>query len=176
VVNTGSGIPGDAVSDFSDAYDEMLAAVVPIAPAYDDDIYGVDLSCTSDVDAGMRDVSGVEAVLQSDYRRLSTPHGSLCDATSSTLVDLDYGLDIMLCLNRRTSAEEIRELPSAIEAELMRDDRHADVHVDVTFRSNILRVSITGTLVGAGPFTLIVRATDAGVLLEAMSSNGQAID
>ncbi|AKF06084.1 GPW/gp25 family protein [Sandaracinus amylolyticus] len=127
--------------------------------------YGADLSCASDLTPTMESVDpfSTRAIAEAAARRLDTPRGSLVD-------DPDYGLDLRSYLNRGTTAADINTLADRVRTEVAKDDRIARVRVVVTPSADgsELRVALQIQPVdaNAGPFSLTLAVTSAGVLIE----------
>lgn len=122
--------------------------------------FGRDLSCTDSITTG-RFVTGARLVAESDYRRLTTPRGSLRD-------DLDFGEPLNQLIGTASTSSQVAALPGRIQAELMKDERHASVDVVVTATTSgpvaMYVVDITGNTAD-GPFTLTIAASAVTVTL-----------
>lgn len=150
------------------AFDTQLAELtaagrvvtVPVAPLY----WGSDLSCVTDCDASFSELPGDNSALivaQSSARRLITPRGAVLD-------DPDYGLDLRAYCNRGVTTQDLRALQTRCVAELVKDERVADVEVDVTYAQSALRVQarITPADPSLAPFRFVFAVDTAAALLE----------
>ena len=120
--------------------------------------FGTDLSAVSDLEVTMREVSGRELLAQAIARRLQTPRGG------GLFYDADYGYDVRQFVSGSTLPEGTIE--AAIENEILKDERVADVQVDVryfTANKNLkIYVAIND---GDGPFDLVLDVSDVTVEL-----------
>ena len=129
--------------------------------------YGSDISCDSDVDAGMAELPGDSTLLlaQAIARRLDTPRGSLPD-------DPGYGISLRSMLNVGTTTTSIAGIAGRIRGEIVKDDRVATATVSVTPGTALdsLTVVIRVTPADVGEtFTMTLAVTSSATLLEAIS-------
>lgn len=120
---------------------------------------GADLSCVTDLDPAMVEVSGRTCLVQNAARRLSTPRGSLID-------DPNYGFDLTGELNDDVDQGDIGRIQSQASAELLKDERVVSCTSVISFDAT------SGTLIttfamqdGAGPFTLVLAVTSVTVTI-----------
>lgn len=127
--------------------------------------YGSDISGADDLDRTMAETEGFATLTlaQSLVRRLDTPRGTLPD-------DKNWGISVPAYLNNGSTDEGIRQIAGQIRAELLLDDRVDSLTVRVAPSSNArtlrIEVQVTPLAAAAGPFTLTLNASDAGLLLE----------
>lgn len=124
--------------------------------------YGSDLSCTFDLDASMREVSGTLVLAEALLRRLDCPRGLLPD-------DAHYGIDLRTAANRGITSSELAALAGRIRNELVKDERVADVRVSVRSENagQRLIISIVVTPVASSSdFALVLSAENGELLLE----------
>lgn len=149
---------------------EYTAALSRIVPVPTGDLgFGADLSCTDDITHDAAELPGDSplAVAQANYRRLTTPHGSVPD-------DPDYGLDVRGFLNRGLTQKSLQEIPGQVRGELRKDDRNDPSNLVVTmtilpdFKSFDLDIRAQAA---TGPYTLTLAVTDGGVLVKEISGN-----
>lgn len=151
---------------------QQLAELVPTSePTLDEALgYGRDLSCTSDLADDFREVRGEtpEIIMQALQRRFTTPRGTLAD-------DEDYGLDLTTRVHRPLTPNELRSLQSQCIGEARKDERIDTITMRLTYENKTL--SVSGTLTPRNPklnpFTYVLRATSADVVLEAL--NGKKV-
>ena len=129
--------------------------------------YGTDMWCESDLDPRMKEVAESALVLaQSCVRRIDTPNG-LPD-------DNEWGISVSEYLNRPTTRKELYLLESEISAELVNDDRIDNVKVSVEtstdFSTLTIEIRVTPKDAIENDFTLILSASDVGVIIEEMRS------
>lgn len=132
--------------------------------------YGQDLTCIDDFtfDFVENDPFSSLAVAQDIYHRLTTERGLIPD-------DEDYGLDIIRMLQRGFSPNGLIETKGQIENEIRKDDRidprtlKVAVSIDSTSDAPTLSISISATS-SQGPFSLIMSASDMGVVLQSISN------
>lgn len=129
--------------------------------------FGRDLSCVTDLDPAMREVTGVDVMTQAIARRLGTPRGWVID-------DPNYGYD----LRDELSAEGDRTAPATIaaraRAEILKDERVQSADASVVSSGPPGATSITVEVNGVaaeGPFdlTLAVSAVTLEILKQAVS-------
>jgi len=126
--------------------------------------YGVDLSCTDELDPELAEVdpTSIEALSQALYRRYITPRGALAD-------DGDYGYDLRGLLNRGLTDTDLIAIASGIANEARKDDRVDNATATVAFtgkRAAEAKLSVTPLAPEAQPFTMTLALTDADVLLQ----------
>jgi hypothetical protein len=126
--------------------------------------YGVSVWCLDSLQTG-RYVSGVRAVAQSIYRRLTTPRGTLRGGAEEST----FGLDLPGLVGSATTPADLAALPVRIQAELLKDDRIARVVATVTDETlgpgeTTLTVGLAVTLNDSqGSFTLTLAVDDMTV-------------
>ncbi len=81
--------------------------------------YGVDFSCTSDLEDELRVISGPLVLAQALVRRWSTPRGMLID-------DPDYGTDLRENINESVDNLALIRIRSECRAEALKDERVVD--------------------------------------------------
>ena len=124
--------------------------------------YGTDMSSApgARLDAS---VSGIEALAESIWRELETPHGGLVD-------DPGYGEDVRRMLNTGVPRDRVASLESRIHAQIARDDRIGLLRVQATpsLDGLSLRIALRVTPAdpAARPFAMILAASSAEILLE----------
>lgn len=89
--------------------------------------YGTDTYMFDSLRTG-RMATAVDLLAQACYRRLTTPRGTLDDGEEGAV----YGLDVCDFVGRTSTADAAVSLPAAVEAELAKDDRIAEVLVTAT--------------------------------------------
>lgn len=114
---------------------------------------GTAVSCTDDLDPLARVIEGEDVLIESFYRRLTTPRGSL-------ITDPDYGTDVRSMLQQGITAADLGAIEGRIRSELEKDERAEGVEVSVSPSSDAQVV--TGSIVGSygpGPFRLVFTLT-----------------
>ena len=114
--------------------------------------FGSDLSCTDDLDANGREVSGEELVGEAIYRRLTTARGTLID-------DPDYGLDVRSFVQAGLTPGKLAEIGGLIRVELAKDETIAESSVNVRQTSTNALEAKVEVLTGEGPFELVFDIT-----------------
>jgi phage baseplate assembly protein W len=111
--------------------------------------FGTTFSCTSDIDLTRR-VSGIRVVGEALARRLSTPRGSLINAS-------DYGYDLRQLLNESLDQAGINRVQMSIAAECEKDERvlSAVAECRFDFAASKLTVAV-GVTTAQAPFTLVL--------------------
>jgi phage baseplate assembly protein W len=126
------------------------ADVVPVPLAQNAPAYGTDLSCVSDLDPSMAEVSGNALLAQACARRLLTPAGTLID-------DASYGYDLEQFIDADIALSDVSQIQSAIQAELLKDQRVLSCTAVVTYTqaTSVLtaNIQITGA---SGPFSFVL--------------------
>lgn len=118
---------------------------------------GRDLSCVSDLTKAMSASSGRRALGEAIARRLQTPRGRLID-------DPNYGFDLTGEIDNDIAPADIARIQSGVEAECVKDERVLSATCVLTFVSSTLTAVIT-LVDAAGPFVLVVAASNVGVTL-----------
>lgn len=120
--------------------------------------FGRDISCT---DGGIRSgrfVTGPRLVAEAIYRRLTTRRGLLRGGDA----EANYGIDLSAMVGAVQASRDAASLPGRIEAEIRKDERIVDVHVDVLTITDVAsityRISIDADT-GEGPFSLVLDAS-----------------
>jgi len=114
-----------------------------------------------------RYVSGRRALAQSIYRRLTTPRGTLRGGAEESA----YGLDLAGLLGSVSTPAALAGIPAMVRAELLKDDRIADVQVTytaVTEANGTAAVTLTANVTPADEaesFTLTIGVSDATVAI-----------
>jgi hypothetical protein len=89
--------------------------------------YGTDLYCYDRILTG-RFATGLEALAQAIYRRLTTPRGTLDDGEEGTV----YGLDVLDFTGTVGSDAAVDALPDVVRAEVLKDDRVERCEISAT--------------------------------------------
>lgn len=119
--------------------------------------YGIDVSCTLDIDPSLRLVSGNELMREVIVRRLTCRKGSL-------LSDPLYGIDIRDFLNSRIDSKALTRIQSIVTGELQNDERILSVTSVASFNTTTKTLTLQMQGQGAsGPFNLTITA-GAGAL------------
>jgi hypothetical protein len=108
--------------------------------------YGTDLSCVVDLtpDCAEVDPMSQQALIEALLRRLSTSRGQIVDAP-------DYGLDLRARLNQAATPAGVLALRGDIRNECTKDDRVADVSVELDVSDDGLTLSIALNVEGVDP-------------------------
>jgi phage baseplate assembly protein W len=124
--------------------------------------YGLDVSCTTDIDPSLRLVSGSELMREVIVRRLTCRKGSL-------LSDPLYGIDVRDFLNSKIDTNALTRIQSLVTGELLNDERVQSVTTlasyTTTSKTLTLRVQGTGAL---GPFNLTITAGTGALTVSAL--------
>lgn len=131
--------------------------------------YGVDLDCVTDCTDDFAELDGgsPRCIAQSLMRRLNCPRGACPD-------EPDYGISLPGYVNRGVVQSELRELNGTIVGECRKDDRVADLSVQLSYDPASSK-ALTGSMQitpedpSTGDFSLTFSVTDADVLLETIS-------
>jgi len=131
--------------------------------------FGTDFSCWDDFDPNFSelDPNSPLAVAQDAYHRLNTQRGLIPD-------DSDYGKDVKTLLQRAFSPNGIIETKGQIKSELLKDDRIDPKTLQVNVTADAVNQSLVIDIKGyctKGPFSLILNASDSGVLLKSITGN-----
>lgn len=114
--------------------------------------YGIDLSCISDLDPAMVEVSGRIALAQACVRRLQTPRGGL-------LEDPNYGYDIIGEIDGDMTSGDLARVGAQVDAELQKDERVLTSTTAATLIAPGLLVLNITLQDQAGPFRLVLSAS-----------------
>lgn len=119
--------------------------------------FGLDLSCTDDLDPLLGEVTGVELIKQAVHRRLITPRGQLID-------DPDYGLDLFSFLSADMTAAELATIPSQVDGEILKEDEVSNSTTTATWdpRTSTLTLDIACET-ALGPFSLVLPVSQVTV-------------
>lgn len=121
--------------------------------------YGSDLSCVSDLDPSMVEVSEDRAMLQSMARRVNTDRGAAIDAP-------DDGINVKAFLSASITPSRLASLQMLLRNEFLKDERVFEVDVDVAFSAASKALTIRAIGLGAdGPFRLTIGVSAATVEL-----------
>lgn len=152
--------------------DQIAAELLTLAPVLSTPVepfgYGVDLSCTTELDPDLTEVeaTSVQAIAEALFRRLTTANGTLLD-------DADYGEDVTASLNAGTTVQSLQTFHSKVKGECEKDDRVDSVTVSSSLdtRTRVLTLSIQ--VVPQDPavrtFTMTLAVTNGETLLEAIT-------
>ena len=125
--------------------------------------FGTDTSCTRSLRTG-RLVTGARLVGEAAFRRLITPRGTLFGGED----EANYGEDLSRFVGTEQTESDAAALPGIIRTELLKDERIAEVDVQVTrtLRGPLVTydVMIKATT-DEGPFTLKLGVTAVSVEL-----------
>lgn len=142
--------------------------------------YGIDIWCADSLVTG-RYARGKMNVVLALYRRLITPRGTLRGVgdESSNEDELSYGLDLSELIGEMDPEDAVKIVPGRIRAELLKDDRVADVLVvayDPVYASDgtaTLRFDVSGSLINEGDsfeFSVKIENLEVSLLLGGSSS------
>ena len=108
------------------------------------------MSCATDLDGSLSDVTGNPLLLEALVRHITSPRGSVIDAPN-------YGIDVRDYLGDDMTSEELGRLRGAVRAELLADERVLDVTVTTDFNSttHYLKLGIVGSS-AQGPFSMVL--------------------
>ncbi len=124
--------------------------------------YGLDISCTTDMDPSLRLVSGPTLMREAVVRRLTCRKGSL-------LSDPLYGIDIRDFLNSKFDSTSLARIQSLVTGELLGDERIQSVTTIASYatvsKTLTLRIQGTGAL---GPFNLTITAGTGALTVSAL--------
>lgn len=107
---------------------------------------GLDLSCVTDLEEDMAEVSGRTCLAQAIARRLTTPRGGLID-------DPGYGYDLRDLLNADVGPRELAAAASAAENECLKDERVLSATVSIVYAQQTVDVALEDA---DGPFKLVL--------------------
>ncbi len=131
----------------------------PLAPFF----YGTDLSCTSDLDARMRETNpeSPEGIVEACIRFLTTDRDSIPDAPNR-------GWNVIRLLNRGTSLHELREGEGQVMNELNQDDRidrsEASLSYDLSTERLVIRFRIFPERSDIQPFDYVFAVDQSGAV------------
>lgn len=128
--------------------------------------FGTDLSCSTDLtpDCAEVDPFSADAVREANFRRLTTPRGSLLD-------DPFYGIDVASFLHEPMTLKRQAEIVGIITNELSKDDRNDPESLAVTLTVSGLRllgIDARGQC-AAGPFSLTIAIQNGEAMLRALN-------
>lgn len=129
--------------------------------------FGKDTSCTTSLRAG-RFTTGPRLVAEAVYRRLTTPRGMLRGGDE----EANYGLDLTELVGSGATKRDAAALGSRIKAEILKDERVIDVHVDVVATTKGASTEFVVTVDGKtndGPFDLKLGVRDVTVEILGLS-------
>lgn len=125
--------------------------------------YGTDLFLvigsdgSMDVDPTMREVSGLQTLVQSLVMRQFTPTGSVIGSP-------DDCVDVRQWLSKGMTASEAQQLGAVVQAQLLRDPRVKSAQVSAIYNSASNSITLTENITGgAGPFKLVISVSNLTV-------------
>jgi len=121
--------------------------------------FGLDLACVEDLDPAGREVSGFVMMIQWAFRVLDTQPGSLVDDEDGV-----FGFGLRDLISKGITQDDIDGIPGRLAAAYEQDERivKGSVKARVTFKDGLMRCEIRMST-GAGPFSLVVNASQADV-------------
>lgn len=125
--------------------------------------FGTDLSCTFDVSAEGRTVSGVMCLVEALIRRWTTPRGMLLGAP-------DYGTDVTENMNETVDELALERIRAELRSEALKDERVHDLSViessslDDVIKSRVFR-AVLSIDTADGPFTFTIGVSELSVEL-----------
>lgn len=124
---------------------------------------GIDLSCTSGLDATFQLVTGARVVSEAIVRRLTTKRGTLFYAP-------DYGSDVRDLLLAKMDQRRLDAARATIKAEVLKDERVESATVSLSFnpREERLSIRVEGAI-AEGPFAFTLDATLGSVSVTSSS-------
>lgn len=125
--------------------------------------YGTDLFLvigsdgSMDVDPTMREVSGLQTLVQSLVMRQFTPTGSVIAAP-------DDCIDIRQWLSKGMTASDVQQLAATVQAQLLRDPRVKSAQVSGLYNLTTNAITLTENITaGSGPFALVVSVSNLSI-------------
>ncbi len=143
---------------------ELATLTRIVAPSTEPLLYGLDLSCVTDIEPTLAEVdpASPRAIIQAVIRRFTTPRGALLD-------DPDYGLDIRAVLSRGATQRDVRAISGSLQGEAQKDDRVARCEVKLVASLLTRRVDVSVSITPEDPalkdFDFTFAVTDASVLM-----------
>lgn len=128
--------------------------------------YGTDVYCYDQVFTG-RFATGLEALAQAIYRRLTTPRGTLDDGEEGSV----YGLDVLDFTGTVGTVAAVDALPDVVRAEILKDDRVGRVEITAAVErltSGLVLINLDIDVFPADetdPFQLSLAVSDVTVAL-----------
>jgi hypothetical protein len=128
-------------------------SVDPSSPFGTDVWIGPNAQGILDLDPSLREVSGIDVLVQSVLMRITTPTGSAIDAP-------DDCFDMRRWISKGMTVAQLAQLKSLIQGQLLRDQRiiSATVGVSFSFATSILTVTMA-IQSSLGPFTLTLNVS-----------------
>lgn len=112
--------------------------------------YGTDISDFPDIDPMMPEFAGRLILLESMYRRLTTPRGSV-------FYDLNYGYNIRELLGESFGPGDLELIQAEISRECLKDERIVSAQAKCKYKATTGQLLIALTLQdGDGPFALVL--------------------
>lgn len=109
--------------------------------------FGRDMACFDDFEPNMREVTGIDVLIQSAYHRIMTERGT-------NPLNLDYGEGFIGLVLSATTDEELSAHADHLRDALAEDERFYTVEVSLTVSANVVDLLVTGTS-ALGPFELV---------------------
>jgi hypothetical protein len=125
-----------------------------LASPYGTDVWiGPNAQGILDLDPSLREVSGIDVLIQSVVMRQTTPTGSAIDAP-------DDCFDLRGFISKGLSVARLGQIKGMITAQLLRDPRILSVAVAVSFSFQTSIMTIVETIRSSiGPFTLTLKVS-----------------
>ena len=119
--------------------------------------YGTDISDFPDLDPMFPEFTGRLIVLESIYRRLTTPRGSL-------FYDGNYGFNLRDLLGESFGPGDLELIQSEISRECLKDERIVAAQVKCKFNALTQALVVAITMQdGEGPFALVLNVSKVTV-------------
>lgn len=109
--------------------------------------FGRDLACMDDLEAGMREVTGIDILVQSAYHRIMTERGT-------NPLNLTYGEGFVGLILSATTNEELSAHADHLRDALAEDERFYVVDLTLTIEDSIVTLTLSATS-ALGPFELV---------------------
>lgn len=120
---------------------------------------GVGPDGSLDIDASMREISGIHVLAQSLIMRQFTP-------TGSSIANPDDCIDLRNYLSAGLTQAQIQQIGAVIQSQLRRDQRVQSVAVNVSFNSSNSTLTVVENVVSsAGPFTLTLAVSNVNIAI-----------
>lgn len=128
----------------------------------------------NDIDPNFQEISGIQVLAQDVLKRLLTQAGSLyLNSGYTDFLDSNYGLSIPSLLGDTFTPQETASLQSAIQNQILQDERvqSATVNVSYSYQLSTLTISSRVVAINGGIFSMVFNLNTTNAIATLVSLN-----